>query len=286
MAQKNFIDFLKKSAEEKKSIVCMGFDPVIEKIPVKGKSIEYRIVEFYSEIIEACKYKGCLPAAFKPNYAFYAQYGFEGLRALKKVILACKKTNVPVILDVKRADIGKTSMAYAKEIFEFFEADACTILPYFGIDSVQPFLEYCKKGYGVYALNRSSNESAKEFQNLICNGVPFYIKTAEKILEWSKSSSKNLGAIVGATSLNELRNIVSIYKNSYEVPLLIPGVGAQGGSASEVTATLKEVKYDLRLVRINASASLNYAYEKYGTDDFAGAAVKALKEMNKEIGFG
>ncbi|MEM4662823.1 MAG: orotidine-5'-phosphate decarboxylase, partial [Candidatus Diapherotrites archaeon] len=261
-------------------------DPVIEKIPLKGKSVEHKIVKFYSEIISACKSEKCMPSAFKPNYAFYAQYGFAGLRALKKVISICKRTGLPVILDVKRADIGKTSAAYAKEIFEFFEADACTILPYFGTDSVQPFLEYCKNGYGVYALNRSSNESAKEFQNILCNGSPFYIVTAEKIAQWSRNSRNNFGAIVGATSVAELKEIVSVYKKTCEVPLLIPGIGSQGGSAKEVVVALHEAGYDLRIVRINASASLNYAYEKYCTDDYGGAAVKALKDLNKEIAFG
>jgi len=285
VAKENFVLFLKKSAEEKDTIVCMGLDPVLQKIPIKGKNAEKTIIKFYSDIIDACISEDCLPSAFKPNYAFYAKHGFEGIRALIKIIELCKKTSVPVILDVKRADIGKTSSAYVKEIFDFFKADACTILPFFGTDSVQPFIDACANGYGAYMLNRSSNEGAKEFQGLICEGQPYYLKITHKIAEWSSHCNNNLGAIVGATSIDELKNIASFYKKTLEVPLLIPGVGAQGGSASEVSKALKDIDYDLGIVRINASASLNYAYEKYATNDYAGAAVKALRELNDEIKF-
>ena len=283
----SFIDFLKESAKERKSIVCMGLDPMLERIPIKNGDAEYRITTFYSEIINACLSEDCLPAAFKPNYAFYAQYGFPGLRALKNVIALCKQVSVPVILDAKRADIGKTCVAYAKEIFDFWKADACTILAYFGSDSLEPFFESCRLGKGTYILTRSSNKGAEEFQNLANKqGEALYAIMAKKIAVWAQNCNGNLGSIVGATSLSELRNIVELFTaRNIEIPLLIPGVGAQGGSAKDTISVLKGSGYNLDIVRINSSSALNYAYERFDSDDFAGSAVKALKELNKAIGY-
>jgi len=284
----HFIELLKDSAEKNKSIVCMGLDPVLERIPLQRKDAEQTIIDFYSEIIDACIAENCLPAAFKPNYAFYAQYGFAGLRALKKVISMCKETSVPVILDAKRTDIGKSCIAYAKEMFDFWQADACTIQAFLGSDSIEPFLEFCKLGKGVYVLTRSSNPGAKEFQNL-CNasGEPLYITLAKKLLSWASNCKGNLGSIVGATSLPELGQILGTFKKnpSIEIPLLIPGVGAQGGSASDTAEILKNAGYSLAIVRISSSSGLNYAYERFESEDFAGSTVRALKELNREIGF-
>jgi len=278
--------FLKKSAIERKSIACVGMDPVLERIPIKGKNAEETIVEFYSELLEAFNSENVWPAAFKPNYAFYAQYGFEGLRALKKVIELTESTGIPLILDGKRGDIGKTSKAYAVEAFDFWKADCLTVSPFLGKDSVEPFIEKAKKlGKGLYMLNRTSNLGAVEFQNLMIDGKPFYLKTSEKIAEWNRDCS-GVGAVVGATSLKELEEIASFYvSQNLSVPLLIPGVGAQGGSAKETVATLQKVNYPLYLARINSSSGINFAYEKEKTKDYAGAAAKALRKLNEEIGF-
>ncbi len=284
-----YSELLKESAEKNKSIVCMGIDPLLDRIPLKGKPVEDTLVEFYSQIIEAASQENCMPSAFKPNYAFFAQYGFAGLRALKKIIELVKGTGVPLILDVKRADIGKTSKAYGREIFEFWQADCATIQPYMGSDSVQPFVEWCEqKGKGLYLLNRTSNKGATDFQNLKTEtGNPLYLDISKKLVEWGAKSRGNLGAVVGATSPAELEAICNYFvKNSqFGVPLLIPGVGAQGGSAEEVCAVLKKTGMPLALQRINSSSGINFAYEKEGTDDFAGAAVRAIKKLNSEIGF-
>ena len=281
-----YAEFLKKSAEEKKSIACVGMDPVLDRIPVKGKNAEETIIEFYSEMLEAFNSENVWPAAFKPNYAFYAQYGFEGLRALKKVIELVNGTGIPLIFDGKRGDIGKTSKAYAVEAFDFWKADALTVSPFLGKDSVGPFMDKAKElGKGLYMLNRTSNPGAVEFQNLEVEGKPFYMKTSEKIAEWN-GECKGTGAVIGATSLSELEEILNFYVSAKTtVPLLIPGVGAQGGSAEETVATLKKVNYPLYLARINSSSGINFAYEKAGTGDYAGAAAKALKKLNSEIGF-
>ena len=281
-----FAELLKKSAEERGSIACVGMDPVLDRIPVKGKGTEETLVEFYTEMLEAFNSENVWPSAFKPNYAFYAQYGFDGLRALKKVIELVSGTGIPLIFDGKRGDIGKTSKAYAVEAFDFWKADALTVSPFLGKDSVGPFLEKAASmGKGLYLLTRTSNPGAVEFQNLDIAGTPFYLKTSEKISEWN-GECKGAGAVIGATSLDELAAILKFYvERKTIVPLLIPGVGAQGGSAEDTVATLKKCNYPLHMARINSSSGINFAYEKAGTDDYAGAAAKALKKLNEEIGF-
>lgn len=276
-----FLDDLREKAEETGSIVCMGMDPVVERIPLEGRP-EDIIPRFYLDILNAIKSEGVEPAVVKPNIAFYEQYGFEGLKALKELIQAYKAEDIPVLLDCKRADIGKTSKAYSKAVFDFWEADAMTTAPYMGSDSVGPFVEWCKKGKGVYILVRTSNKGAVDLQNKRVGGNPVYMEVAKKLVEWYKPG---VGAVVGATYPRELRDISEFFVNSgKEIPMLIPGVGAQGGTAEEVMQVLKKSGNDPKIHRINSSSGINYAYEKEETDDYAGAAVKAIKKLKKEIG--
>ncbi len=282
----SFMENLEHKATEVRSIVCMGLDPTLEKIPVKAKTTEDKITKFYSNILEAMITEGVVPAAVKPNYAFFAQYGFDGLRALKDCIEMHQTKAIPVILDAKRGDIGKTSEAYAREVFEFWNADAVTLSPYLGTDSIEPFLKYSDRDKGVYILARTSNKGAVEIQNLKAGDNPIYIKVAERIVDWSRMTPGCVGAVVGATSLKEFRALSRFFVGSgQEVPLLIPGVGAQGGSAKDIIEGLKETGNELFMHRINSSSGINYAYERYGTDDYAGAAVKAINELNSEIRF-
>jgi len=274
----NFTTKLRKSAEKNNSIVCLGMDPVIEKIPFEEKNNGKKIIKFYGDIIEAVAGN---VSAVKPNYAFFAQYGFPGLRALKKVIGISRKKKLPVILDAKRGDIGKSSEAYAREVFDFWKADAVTVSPYMGTDSVEPFISRCSSGKGVYVLVRTSNTGASDLQEIIStNGKKMLIKVAEKVVEWHKDG---VGAVVGATNPEELKNISEFFSSAKKsVPLLIPGVGSQGGSAKEVAAILKNIG-DIKIHRINSSSGINYAYKKNETNDYAGAAARAVKELNEEI---
>jgi orotidine-5'-phosphate decarboxylase len=283
----NYLEMLKQSAEEHKSLVCLGMDPVLEKIPIQNKPIEETIVEFYQNILNACESTNSLPAVCKPNYAFYGQYGFDGLRALKKVIDLVKAKNIPVILDAKRGDIGKTSAAYAKEVYGFWGADCVTVAPYMGWDTVKPFIEWSvEKGKGMYVLARTSNPSAVDFQNLEFENKPLYEKVGEKIVEWGQSANGNVGAVIGATSIKELQRIHDYFTSQQqEVPYLIPGVGGQGGSAEEVMNVLRGKSRDLRIYCVNSSSGINYAYQKKNTEDYAGAAAKAVQELNQIIGF-
>ncbi len=276
----SFTELLRKKSEETKSIVCMGIDPVIEKIPVNEKNREKKIVRFYSDIITAASAEA-KPAAVKPNYAFFAQYGFAGLRALKKIIKLCRSNRLIIILDAKRGDIGSSSDAYAREVFDFWKADAVTVSPYMGFDSITPFLQYCKNGKGIYMLVRTSNKGAADIQDIDAGGKRVYMKVAEKLVSWHVDG---LGAVVGATSLAELDEISTFFAASgKQVPLLIPGVGAQGGSAKEVAAVLKKSSGNISMHRINSSSGISYAYERFKTEDYASAAVKAIKELNAEI---
>ena len=273
----DFASILRKKAQESGSIACLGMDPLVEKIPFSEKNTTKKIVKFYSEILEACSSSGI--GAVKPNYAFFAQYGFPGLRALKKVIADSRKRKLIVILDAKRGDIGKTNEALAREAFEFWKADAVTVAPYMGKDSVEPFFSYCQKGRGVYVLVRTSNPGANDFQDLHFGNENLYSSVARKLVEWH---TPGVCAVVGATSISELSSINTLFTSSgKKIPLLIPGVGSQGGSASEVVSVIKE---DPLIHRINSSSAINYAYEQQKTDDFAGAAAKAFAQLNKDIG--
>ena len=251
--------------EGKKSILCFGIDPVLEKIPVEG-TIEDRIENFFYPIIDRLKKEGLI-SAIKPNYAFFAQYGFEGLFALKRLIEKYR-TELFIIFDGKRGDIGKTSEAYAKEVFEFWQAHACTVSPYMGFDSIEPFL---RAGFS-YLLARTSNKGAGDFQELeLKDGKKLYERVVERAMEWKT------GIVVGATSEDILK---ICEKTKALVPMLIPGIGAQGGDLEMVMKAIKPFPY---IHRINVSSSLAYAYEKKQTKDFVQASFEEAKEINGKI---
>ena len=276
-----YLDDLRVRAKKAKSIVCMGMDPVIEKIQIKGDTCQV-IEEFYLDILKEMNKRDSYPAIIKPNIAYFEQYGFDGLNALKTIISQYKSSGIPTLLDAKRGDIGKTSTAYAKSVFEFWLSDAVTIAPYMGSDSVEPFIEWCDQEKGVYILCRTSNKGAVDLQDLKVDGVPVYMKLAENIIRWHKPG---VGAVVGATYLEELEEISRFFiESKKEIPLLIPGVGSQGGSAGEVVEVLKKTNNDILIHRINSSSGINYAYIEKNTSDYATAAVDALETLNQDIG--
>ena len=280
-----YLEYLKKSAQERKSILCFGLDPMLENIPEgTGSTTQERIVNFYAQITDAALARSPSISALKPNYAYFAQYGFEGLQALYALIKKYKGV-VPIILDAKRGDIGPSSQAYACEAFEFWGADAVTISPYMGEDSMMPFIKMAlAQGKGVYVLVRTSNEGAADFQSLKCEArdKPLYLEVARKLM---KMHFDGLGAVVGATNADELEKVMWELEHHEKVfPLLVPGVGAQGGSAREVAKTLKAVSSQtFYLQRINSSSAIAYAYKKTGASDFVGAALSQIDALNREI---
>ncbi len=279
-----YLELLASSAKERQSIVCLGLDPDISQFPAfPAQSEEEKIISFFSQIIDASLAENASISALKPNYAYFAQYGFEGLRSLKSLIDRYRG-KLPIILDAKRGDIGKSSAAYAAEAFDFWGADALTVSPYMGHDSVSPFLERCKSGKGVYVLCRTSNAGAADFQSLrLENGKQLFIEVARKMEKWH---ANGMGAVLGATAPDELEAAMWIFYDAKKrLPLLVPGVGAQGASAAATAKVLRGVWLEtFSLHRINSSSAIAYAHKKKGTDDFVGAALAEIARMNVEIG--
>ncbi len=278
-------------AEKNRSILCFGLDPVEERLPAAvGGTLRERIVKFYSSIIDALPSEGQSVSALKPNYAYFAQYGWEGLQALGE-LMDKYRGQYTLIFDGKRGDIGTSSAAYAREAFTFWKADALTVSPLMGEDSVRPFLDCMPAGKGVYLLCRTSNAGAADFlaAELVPDDKPLYISILRKAAQWGAPGTPPgpaPGLVVGATNTDDLEKVLwEIERTGQQMPLLVPGVGAQGGSASEVGKCLREtLRSQLKLQRINASSSIAYAYQKAKTDDYIGAALKEIASLNKSIG--
>jgi len=267
--------------------VCVGLDPVAKKIPGDGP-LEERIKRFYSNLLDAMLARDLLPAAVKPNMAYYEGVSLACLQVLQDLIRAFRDAGVLVILDAKRGDIASTSGAYARSAFKVFGADAVTAAPYMGIDTIKPFQEE-SQGQGIYVLVRTSNPSAKDFQELKVGpeGEPLYRAVAAKLADWNDG---NLGAVVGATAPRELRELLSYWKGrGREVPVLIPGIavagvtGGQTGSVAEVYQAIREAGSDPALHLINSSSGINYAYEKFPALKPAEASLQALEDLCEEI---
>jgi orotidine-5'-phosphate decarboxylase len=215
---------------------------------------------------------GLIPSAFKPNIGYYQSLDrprdedFSGSLALVDVMDMVENffPGIPVILDSKRGDIARSSLNYAMEAFDCWQSDAVTVAPYMGSDSITPFASHVPGEKGIYILNRTSNPGGKDFQNLMvsANGasVPLYMEVARKIASL-REEFEGLGAVVGATNMAELTKIATYYADK-KIPLLIPGVGSQGGSASEVMAVLRDVGYPVQLARINSSSALTHPWKK------------------------
>lgn len=289
----NYIELLRESAKESGNITCMGLDPKLGTLPESNENIRTRINHFFQELFHRMKLEGVMPAAFKPNIGYYASLdkprdsNFLGTEALCDVLdmLDSFFPGIPVILDSKRGDIATSSANYADEAFTCFGADAVTVSPYMGSDSVFPF---CHEDKGVYMLNRTSNPGGAEIQNLtVIDPVdekevyPLYIAVAHVIANYS-NTHKGIGAVVGATNMNELTEIASYYKDK-EVPLLIPGVGSQGGSAPDVIGALKSIGYPLELARINSSSALTHPWKKGAApDDWLDMCMASIKKLLNE----
>jgi len=208
---------------KKASFLCVGLDPDMDKIPSYLKYEKNPIDLFIREIIEATKDS---VVAYKANLAFYECEGQNGLEALQNLSSIIPK-DVILILDGKRGDIDNTARKYAKTYFENLGADAVTLNPYMGQDSLQPFFTDPEKGSFVLAL--TSNRGASDFQHLQIGTEPLHQYVAKKIREWNKN--KNCGLVVGATDIEELKILRRVIP---DMPFLVPGIGAQGGNLKEV----------------------------------------------------
>lgn len=257
----------------KKSFLCIGLDVDLDKIPPHLLQLEDPIFEFNKAIIDATH---DLVVGYKPNTAFYEAHGIKGWMSLQKTIeyINEKYPDIFTIADAKRGDIGNTSSMYAKAFFEDLNFDSVTVAPYMGKDSVEPFLAFKNKHTIMLAL--TSNEGAFDFQTLSVTGVSGDKELYKQVIETSKTwkNSENLMYVVGATKAEYFTAIRNIVPDSF---LLVPGVGAQGGSLSEVC------KYGMNTnvgLLINSSRAIIYASN--GTDFTEKARAEALK-MQQEM---
>lgn len=251
----SFSEKLEKASKKNNSLLCVGLDIDLAKIPQSLLNDSDPIYSFNKEIINATKDLVC---AYKPNMAFYEMHGIYGMESLIKTIALAQNLHIPVILDAKRGDIGNSSAAYAKSIFEVFKADATTVNPYMGEDSVIPFLEYQDKT--TFVLCMTSNTGAKDFQE------PIYKQVAEKVKAWNKDN--NCGLVVGATKPEQLKEIRDLVPN---MPLLIPGIGAQGGDIKATILAGVNTKGEKAI--INSSRSIIYSKDPQ----------KAAKDLRDQI---
>jgi len=263
------IEALKKQILAKKSFLCVGLDVDLEKVPEHIKTMEDPLYEFSKAIIDST---AAYAVAYKPNIAFFETYGPEGMASLKRVMdyLNNKHPEIFTIADAKRGDIGNTATRYAKAYFETYNFDSITIAPYMGKDSVEPFLSFDEKYAILLAI--TSNRGSSDFQTQQVGGQMLYEKVIQTSVEWQ--GSERLMYVVGATKANALRKIRELIPNSF---LLIPGVGAQGGSLTEVAEN--GLSIDVGLL-VNSSRGIIYA----STDEnFAREAEKAARELQSQM---
>jgi len=267
-----FVQQLGRAWERNDSLVCVGLDPEIERFPAHVRAMPSPIFQFNRSIIDATADLVC---AYKPQFAHYAAYEAED--QLERTIEYIHRVHpgVPVILDAKRGDIGNTAERYAIEAFERYGADAVTVNPYLGGDSLEPFLRHSERG--VIILCRTSNPGAVDLQDLPVGGRPLYQVVAELAARrWN--SRGNCLLVMGATYPRELAEVRSIVG---EMPLLVPGVGAQGGDVEQAVAS-GCTRSGTGLIVSSARAIL---YASAG-EDFAQAARAATASLREKINAG
>ena len=220
------IESLVNQIKQKKSFLCVGLDVDLDKIPKHLHKYEDPVFEFSKAIVDSTS---PFAIAYKPNIAFFESYGLKGWSSLEKIInyINLNYPEIFTIADAKRGDIGNTSSKYAKTFFETLNFDSVTVTPYMGRDSIEPFLEYDNK-YTIL-LSLTSNSGSSDFQFRLDNGKPLYLSVIKKSLSWK--NKENLMYVIGATKAESLKEVRKIIPNSF---LLVPGIGAQGGSLSDV----------------------------------------------------
>jgi len=293
--------------KETKAPVCVGLDPNLSFVPEQIKKEAFEefgespegageaIFRFNKGIVDAVY--DLIPAV-KPQIAMYEQFGIPGLKAFKDTVDYCHEKGLLVIGDIKRGDIGNTSMSYAKahigeieigsKLFRPFNEDFCTVNPYLGSDGVQPFIDVCgKSDAGIFVLVKTSNKSSGEFQDKTSEGRPLYEIVADHVEKWGAASMEgdysNVGAVVGATYPEMGRTLRKIMPHAY---ILVPGYGAQGGKAEDLKGFFND---DGLGAIVNSSRGIIAAYTKepyngrFDGLSYADAAREAVKDMLEDI---
>lgn len=264
-----FIEKLRKAWSKHNSLVCVGLDTDLEKVPQLLKTEPQPIFRFNKAIIEATHDLVC---AYKLQIAYYSAVGAEDQLLSTIEYIKSFAPDIPVILDAKRGDIGATAKLYAQEVFDRYQADAVTVNPYMGGDTLRPFLDYSDKG--VIILCRTSNPGAADLQDYQQDGTTLYQHVA-KLAKDKWNYNDNVALVVGATYPEELKEIRSIIGN---LPLLVPGVGAQGGDVKAVINNGSDSN-GAGLI-INSSRGIIFASNGI---DFAEAARNATLKLQSEI---
>lgn len=300
------ISQLIEKIQKTKAPVCVGLDPMLGYIPehiVKKAFDEYgetlkgaaeAVWQFNKEIVD---HTWDLLPAVKPQIAMYEQFGIEGLIVYKRTVDYCQEKGLIVIGDVKRGDIGSTSAAYAtghlghvkvgSQTLAGFDTEFITVNPYLGTDGVKPFVDVCcQEDKGIFVLVKTSNPSSGEFQDRLIDGRPLYELVADKVVEWGNLSMdgtySNVGAVVGATYPEMSRILRKLMPNTY---FLVPGYGAQGGTAEDLKYCFNE---DGLGAIVNSSRGIIAAYKqekyaKFGPEHFAEASRQAVADMAADI---
>ena len=300
------ISQLIEKIKKTKAPVCVGLDPMLSYVPehvVKKSFEEYgetlegaadAIWNFNKEIID---HTWDLIPAVKPQIAMYEQFGIPGLMTYKKTIDYCHEKGLVVIGDAKRGDIGSTSAAYAtghlgrvqvgSKTYSGFSTDMLTVNPYLGTDGVKPFVDVCSsQDKGIFVLVKTSNPSSGEFQDRLIDGKPLYEWVAKKVVEWGQASMdgdySNVGAVVGATYPEMSAVLRKLMPQTY---FLVPGYGAQGGTAADLKHCFNE---DGLGAIVNSSRGIIAAYrqekyQKFGPEHFAEASRQAVLDMVADI---
>ena len=263
----NFLDMLATAERDNSSMLCVGLDPEPTRVPGRYKGDANKIYDFCAQIVDAT---ADLVIAFKPQIAYFAAHRAEG--QLERLMEHMRRVapQVPIILDAKRGDIGSTAEQYAREAFERYGADAVTLSPFMGFDSVQPYLKF--EGKGAFLLCRTSNPGGDDLQNQRLSSVPgepLLYEHVARLAQGPWNLNGQLGLVVGATYPAEIERVREVAPT---LPLLIPGVGAQGGDA---VATVRAGWRPGAPIIVNSSRAVLYASSG---DDFAEAARReALK---------
>jgi orotidine-5'-phosphate decarboxylase len=267
----NFINKLSAAWTANDSLLCVGLDPDMAKLPAPFQSDPQGIYHFCREIIDATADLAC---SFKPQIAYFAALSAED--QLEKICAYARENypHIPLILDAKRGDIGATARQYAREAYDRYGADAVTVSPYMGSDSVEPYMEWSERG--IIVLCRTSNAGGSDLQFLNVDGKPLYQHVARLVAEkWNANGQCAL--VVGATFPEELAQVRAIVG---DMPLLVPGIGAQGG---DIAATVKSGKTAAGTgMMINSSRAILYAAPQAG-EDFAAAARRVALETRDAI---
>ena len=271
MPSMDFNTKVREAQHRRASVLCVGLDPDPERLPphlLREQSRTNAVIAFNRAIIEETH---SAASAYKLNLAFYEALGADGWRVLEATLDAVPE-DVITIADGKRGDIGNSARFYAHAVFEQLRFDACTVSGYMGRDSIEPFLQF--GGRAAFLLVRTSNSGARDFQEIDCSDHPLYMRVAQTARWWVEGHQGTLGFVVGATDTGALQDVRQACP---EIPLLIPGIGAQGGDAKSVMHVTSDGGAP---VIVNSSRSIIYASAE---PDFAEAAGRAAEELRLRL---